>query len=119
MMERHTDIIDKADVREFKLIDGSSVIAEILAEDGQSVLMYDPMQIIIEHSTALFVPWFTTMEDRYVQVDKSKTVANAGCNMVTKTMYFQALVRRQTYKLMEENPDNLEFYEELDADTYH
>jgi len=120
MTNNHSDLIANADVRELKMIDGSSVIAEILAEDGDNILLYDPMQIILEHSTAMFIPWFTTMADRYVQVNKSKTVANATCTFDVKTMYFQALMRNKVKKVMEQTTEHLEFYEDTETpDVVH
>jgi len=115
MTQDQTNMIEQADIRELKMIDGSSIIAEILAEDGDNILLYDPMQIILEHSTAMFIPWFTTMADRYVQVNKSKTVANATCTFDVKHMYLQAIVRNKVKKVMEQSQDDMDFYDDIET----
>lgn len=119
MTENQIKLIDEADVREVKLIDGTSVIAEIIGEDETNILLYDPLQVVLDHTTAMFVPWFITSTERYIPVAKNKTVASSGCTFDMKATYFQAIIKQRIKAVMEDTPETYEFYEDMEPGVLH
>lgn len=104
-------LISDADIRELKLINNTAIIAEVLAEDDDTYLLYEPLEIISDLTTASFVPWFTTHENGYINIEKNKTITDAVCTFEIKKMYMQAVMKQNVKNALEEMDKESNLYD--------
>jgi len=99
MTQEQRDLIDKANIREIKMIDGNTLIAEVLDDTDKTILLYEPLELEFQRpGEASFVPWFFMSNDRYIEVGKDKLVATNECDVDFKIKYLQATVQKANFK---------------------
>ena len=125
MNQQQEEMIMKTDIRELKLLDGSTIIAEVMDDNPETMLLFDPLQVVVGSNSAAFIPWFLTGDTRYYELYKEKTVAFVPCSFDYKIKYLQAAAKKQqmTLDLIDEEPYDDELEEEFTTvagnDTKH
>ena len=111
-----TDLIDetirKADIREIKLTNGQTLIAEIMGVHENQLVMYEPY--IVDHTnasgTAIFRKWFFGAEEGMQYLKESAILSFAKCNEDVKRAYIRNSIEENMMDHAEDDPDNEEFY---------
>jgi len=111
-----TDIIEqtiqKADIREIKLMNGQTLVGEIMGVHENQLVIYEPY--IVDHTsnsgTAMFRKWFFGAEEGMHYVKESAILSFAKCNEDVKRAYIQNSIEDNMLDEAEADPDNEEFF---------
>ena len=117
------EIINSADIREIKLISGDTLIGEIMGVHEKYLVIHDPY--IVDHTssngTTMFRKWFFSAESELQYVPETAVMTYAKCREDVKQQYIKYVLEDRAIDLMEDDPDNYEFYTDTptEEDTVH
>lgn len=102
----------KADIREFKLTNGQTIIGELVEASEQDFVLYDPYIIDASSNTgvAVFRKWFVGAEEGFQNIKKAFVMSHAECRYEVKEAYIKNVVEEKLMDEMANDPDNYEFY---------
>lgn len=111
-VKNYKDLVEKTDVREFKLMDGSTILSEVIEEDDDGLLLADAIQLSFDYEHGVVMhPWFLGTESRFQTVDWDRVVAYANVAHHIKLSYMH---HRMKEKVKQEDP-NSDFYLDLNV----
>lgn len=104
--------IEEANVREFKLTNGQTIISELMGIHEDKFVLYDPYIIDASQSTGIviFRKWFVGAEDDLQYLSENHVMSHATCRHDVKEAYMRNALEEKAIEHMEDDPDNYEFY---------
>ena len=119
-IKNYKDLVEQTDVREFKLMDGSSILGEVVDEDDGGLLLAYTLQLEfdMEAGGVLMHPWFFSTQNNFTTLDWDRVIAFGTVDDNIKLSYMN---HRLKERLIEEDPET-EFYMDLnpaDNDNVH
>lgn len=110
-------IIDKADIRELKLTSGETILGEMYGQHDDKVILHEPYCVVFNSSgLAMFRRWFVSVNGMLKYIPRSYIITETvACDLVKK-QYIKAVLEDHAMDAMEQDPDNYEFYADMDND---
>lgn len=114
------EMIDKTDVKEFKLVSGESVVAEVIGYTDHAFILHNPYAVDSERSSsnAYFRKWFYTSEHKDYSIQHDFVMCSAPSSVDVKTQYIRAVLKESVEEEM--GGDDYKFFShEDDPGTFH
>lgn len=108
------DLINKTDVREFKLMDGSSIMGEVVEEDDGGVLLAYTLQLDFDRGHVVMFPWFFSTNSNFTTLDWDRVIAYGSVDDNVKKSY---LNHRMKERVIKEDPQSEFFFDLNPADN--
>lgn len=116
------DIIDTTDIREFKLMDGTTIITEIVDRTDGKFLVSDPMQLTMDIDKGMIMfPWFFSADENMCEIREHQILASANVHNSVKVTYMKHLLKMSVLEV-DDNGENeflLDDTRMSDSDSIH
>lgn len=115
------DLVDKADIREFKLINGETIIGEVVGLSEGFIIINEPYTLMHNHGgVIMFRRWFYSSETNTKYVPQACVITFDKCCTLVKERYISSLMEDVTLDALDEDDELYEFYSEaLANETIH
>lgn len=111
MTDDYKSIVNKTDIREIKLIDGSTIMCEVISEDEEMMMVTDAhlIDLDLDHGGIALMPWFIGTEQKSLELYHNKIVASVSVSPTVKVSYIKHLLK---HKVINMDPNN-EFFMDM------
>ena len=87
-------LLERTDIREFKLMDGSTIMCEVVDITDGKYLISDPMIMRVDMSHGMVMyPWFFSDGEKFTELDESRILASSIVNDSLKVTYMRHLLK--------------------------